>query len=80
MHPGRHKADAPVGVFFSSFTSGKLQMQLSNAMHDNEILLSELDNAGMNIQLEVDEIQAHLDKVSLEKADLRFQNGGLKLR
>jgi hypothetical protein len=55
-------------------------MQLSNAMHDNEILLSELDNAGMNIQLEVDEIQAHLDKVSLEKADLRFQNGGLKLR
>ncbi|CAM6072553.1 unnamed protein product [Sphagnum tenellum] len=60
----------------------KLQMQLSNAMHDNKILLSELDNAGMNIKinLEVDEIQAHLDKVSLEKADLRFQNGGLKLR
>jgi hypothetical protein len=60
----------------------KLQMQLSSATHANEILLSELDNAGMNIKinLEVDEIQAHLDKVSLEKADLRFQNGGLKLR
>ncbi len=60
----------------------KLQMQPSNAMHDNKILLSELDNAGMNIRinLEVDKIQAHLDKVSLEKADLRFQNGGLKLR
>jgi hypothetical protein len=60
----------------------KLQMQLSNATHDNEVLLSELDNGGMNIKinLEVDEIQAHLDKVSLEKADLRFQNGGFKLR
>jgi len=23
MHPRRHKADAPVGVFFSSFTGGK---------------------------------------------------------
>ncbi len=36
----------------------KLQMQLSNATHDNEILLSELHNAGMNIKinLEVDEI------------------------
>jgi hypothetical protein len=36
----------------------KLQMQLSNATHDNKILLSELDNAGMNIKinLEVDEI------------------------
>ncbi len=57
-------------------------MQLSNATHDNKILQSELDDAGMNIKinLEVDEIQAHLDKVSLEKADLSFQNGGLKLR
>ncbi len=43
-------------------------MELSNAMHDNKIFLLELDNAGMDIKinLEVDKIQAHLNKVNLE--------------
>ncbi|CAM6033347.1 unnamed protein product [Sphagnum compactum] len=61
----------------------KLQLQLRSAIGVKETLLSELDNAGMNIKtlgLEVDELQAQLDKVSLERKSLRLQTAELNSR
>ncbi len=61
----------------------KLQLQLRSAIGVKETLLSELDNAGMNIKtlgLEVDELQAQLDKVSSERKSLRLQTAELNSR
>ncbi|CAM6061067.1 unnamed protein product [Sphagnum tenellum] len=59
------------------------ELQLRSAIGVKETLLSELDNAGMNIKtlgLEVDELQAQLDKVSSERKSLRLQTAELNSR
>ncbi len=83
-HRGKSYKD-PISVFslYSPSQVEKLQLQLRSAVGVKETLLSELDNAGMNIKtlgLEVDELQAQLDKVSSERKSLRLQTAELNSR